>query len=120
MSALELFYAVGTDEARRIDWMIWQGARPGLRVIVATLNRVVEARVISSPQATAPEVEVMLLEHAGRRLKLKAYRSASSGYWDRHPEERYPGCDRDYDLDGLSARLIGLMPPREPEQLELW
>ncbi len=117
--ARDLFFAVGTDESRRIDWAIWQSAVPGSRIVVATLSRVVVATVAERPLPTEPETEVMVLEHAGRRLKLKMYKSASAGYYDQHPEEWFPGGDRDVDLDGASARLVELRP-RVAEQLDLF
>jgi hypothetical protein len=118
-AAVELFHAVGTDEGRRIDWAIWHAAEPGSRIVIATLTEVVEATVVERPRATSPETQVMALEHAGRRLDLKMYKSASAGYWDRHPEEWYPGGDRDVSLEGVSARLVELRP-RVVEQLELF
>lgn len=116
---IELFFAVGTDESRRIDWAIWHSAEPGSRVVVATLDRVLDAIVLSRPQAVEPETEVMMLEHAGRQFKLTMSKSASAGYYDRHPEEWFHGADRDIDLDGASARLV-VLRARAQEQLELF
>jgi hypothetical protein len=118
-AALELFYAVGTDSGRRIAWAIWQSAEPGSRVVIATLSYVIEASVVARPLATKPETEIMVLEHAGRRLELKMFKSASAGYYDRNPEQWFPGADRDVSLDGASARLVELRP-RAHEQLELF
>jgi len=117
--AVELFHAVGTDEGRRIDWAIWHAAQPGSRIVIATLTEVVEATVVERPRVTKPETAVMVVEHAGRRRELKMYKSASAGYWDRHPEEWFPGGDRDVSLDGVSARLVELRP-RVVEQLDLF
>ena len=117
--AIELYFAVGTDKARRIDWTIWHLAEPGTRVVVATLDRVLDAIVLSRPAAVEPEVEVMMLEHAGWQFKLTMSKSASAGYYVRHPEERFPGCDRDIDLDGASARLV-VLRARAHEQLDLF
>jgi hypothetical protein len=86
-AAIELFYAVGTDGGRRIAWVIWHAAEPGSRIVIATLSEVIEATVAERPRATKPETEIMVLGHAGRRLKLKMFKSASAGYYDRHPEE---------------------------------
>jgi hypothetical protein len=104
--ARDLFFAVGTDESRRINWTIWHSVGPGSRVVVATLDRVLDAIVLSRP-------------HAGRQFKLTMSKSASAGYFDRHPEEWYPGGDRDVDLDGAPARLVELQALAH-EQLELF
>lgn len=117
--ARDLFYAVDTRESRRINWMIWHSAEPGSRVVVATLARVLEAVVLERPQSLERETEIMVLGHAGRRLEIKMFKPASAGYWDRHPEEWFPGGDRDVALDGVSARLVELRP-RAHEQLELF
>jgi len=118
-AALALFHAVGTDSGRRRNWAIWQAAEPGSRIAIATLTEVFEATVIERPRVTKPETSVMVIEHAGRRLELKLYKSASAGYWDRHPEEWFPGADRDVSLDGVSARLVELRP-LVVEQLDLF
>jgi hypothetical protein len=118
-AALELFYAVGTDSGRRIAWAIWQSAEPGSRVVIATLSYVIEATVAERPMAVKPETEIMVLEYAGRRLDLKMFKSASAGYYDRHPDEWFPGADRDVSLDGASARLVEIRP-RVYEQLVLF
>jgi hypothetical protein len=118
-AARDLFHAVGTSESRRIDWAIWHSAEPGSRVVIATLSYVIEATVAERAMAVKPETEIMQLEHAGRRLELTMFKSASAGYWDRHPDERFPGCDRDVSLDGASARLVELRT-RAHEQLELF
>jgi hypothetical protein len=117
--ARDLFFAVGTNESRRINWTIWHSAEPGSRVVVATLGRVLDAVVLSRPLAVEPETEVMMLEHAGRQFKLTMSKSSSAGYYDRHPEEWFPGGDRDVYLDGASARLVELRA-RAHEQLELF
>jgi hypothetical protein len=81
---------------------------------------VIEATVAERPMAgVKPETEIMVLEHAGRRLELKMFKSASAGYYDRNPEQWFPGADRDVSLDGASARLVELRP-RVIEQLELF
>jgi hypothetical protein len=113
------FWAVGTDESRRIDWAIWHAAGPGSRIVIATLSDVIEATVAELPLVVDPETEVMVLGHAGRRLELKMFKSASAGYYDRNPEKWFPGADRDVVLDGASARLVELRP-RAHEQLELF
>ena len=118
-SARELFFAVGTCESRRIDWAIWHSAEPGSRVVIVTLDHVIEASVVARPLATKPETEIMVLEHAGRRLELKMFKSASAGYYDRNPEQWFPGADRDVSLDGASVRFVELQP-RAHEQLELF
>jgi hypothetical protein len=118
-AALELFYAVGTDSGRRIAWAIWQSAEPGSRVVIATLSYVIEATVAERPMAVKPEAETMVLEHAGRRLELTMFKSASAGYYDRHTEEWFPGADRDVSIDGMSARLVELRT-RAHEQLDLF
>jgi hypothetical protein len=117
--ARDLFHAVGTGESRRIDWAIWHSAEPGSRIVIATLSRVIEATVAERPLAVEPETEVMVLGHAGRRLELKMFKSASAGYYNRHPEEWFPGADRDVSLNGASARLVEIRP-RVQEQLELF
>jgi hypothetical protein len=119
-AAREVFWAVGTDESRRINWAIWQSAEPGSRIAIATLSlHVLEATVAERPRATKAETEVMVLEHAGRRLELTMFKSASAGYYDRHTEEWFPGADRDVSIDGVSARLVELRP-RVHEQLDLF
>jgi hypothetical protein len=118
-AALALFHAVGTDSGRRIDWAIWHSVEPGSRVVIATLSYVLEAVVAERPRATKAEAETMVLEHAGRRLRLTMFKSASAGYYDRHPEEWFPGADRDVSIDGVSARLVELRP-RVHEQLDLF
>jgi hypothetical protein len=44
----------------------------------------------------------------GSRAELTLFRSPSAGYYDRHLGQRFPGCDRDLDLDGVSAQLFDL------------
>lgn len=117
--ALALFWAVGTDEGRAIDWKIWRAAAPGDRIVIATLRAVVEAVVRERPRFRADGSEIMLVEADGLLAELHLYRSASAGYWDDHPDERYPGCDRDLDFDGVSARLCDRQAC-SPHQLDLF
>jgi len=108
-----LFWAFGTDQSRAIDWDLWHRSGPGNRVVVATLTRVIEAVVVERP----PTSDVMVIEAAGRRLSLSLDRAESAGYYDTHPEERFPGCDRDLRLGRWAARLCAILAP---EQLELF
>lgn len=117
--ARDMFFAVDTDESRRIDWTIWHAAELGSKIVVATLAHVFEASVVELPRPTEPETEVMVVEIAGRRSTLRMAKSGSAGYFERNPEEWEPGADRDVDLDGLSARLVEFLD-RAPEQLGLF
>lgn len=118
-NALALFYEHGTDATRRIDWAIWHEVEPGSELTIATLDHVLEAVVLEHPATTEDGSEVMPVVIRGRRRQLRMYVSASAGYWNRYPGERYPGCDREVEIDGRSARLAEHRP-RKPAQLDLF
>jgi hypothetical protein len=104
--ALSAFFSVGTREGRAITWRLWS-SHPGVRFLVATLHQLAEVEVLERPRA-CDRGEVMAVSVSGSRSELTLYRSASAGYYDRHPEQSFHGCDRDLDFDGASAHLFDL------------
>lgn len=115
--ARSLFWAVGTDESRRIDWAIWRAAAPGSRFLAVTSDRIFEVEVLTGPQSRPDGSEAMTVLANGRESTIELVLSGSRGYYDDHPDERFPGCDRDILLGHAHPRLAEL--ERDP-QLELF
>jgi hypothetical protein len=106
----EVFYAVGTDDARKDNWRIFESVKPGQAVEVASLNM---HGVFKVKKKDRKRLTLQLQPQAKGLPKglARLTQSASARYYDTHPDEFFPGADLDLEFEIHSGPGKGKFHP---------
>jgi hypothetical protein len=106
----EVFHALGTDDARRDSWKVFESVKRGQLVEVASLSMHGIFKVKKKDRKRL----TLQLEPQAKGLPKGLARftqSASATYYDTHPDEFFPGADLDLEFEIHSGPGKGKFHP---------